>query len=223
MGLLKFKKAMNSMRFDRLVSLHGSDIALEKFVSYSPVGFCIDKDDAEHLAVRTIFPQSLIVLCHYHCMVIFINEARAHRHGLLQEDISKLMNLLRKLCASTATDMFTSILNEISTASPSFFEYLSKNFLNSRWKDTFSEVFRQHLQASVIRLCRSNMLVEVSFKTLKYVILGGFHNKRLDDLIYIISYRVFPYFISRQGTDSRYTPRFHITKSSAEEGSLLFK
>ena len=222
-GLTKFKKAMNEILFSRMETTYGSDYALENFVSYSPLGFCIDKDDAEHLAISTIFPEAAVVLCHYHAMVIFVNEVRAERHSLGKEGVVQMMNMLRKLCASSTIDEFTHSLSDIRLLSSSFYEYLSKNFLNSRWVDTFSEVNRQHLSSSVLRLCRSNMLVEVSFKTLKYVIFGGFHNKRLDDLLYTLAFRVFPYFVSRQGGTSTYKPRFHTSKCALEEGTLLYR
>lgn len=221
MGLLHFKKAMNEIMFDDMSATYGVEYALDNFQSYSPAGFCIDKDDAENLAIRTVFPTAIIILCHFHVMVIFVNEVRAERHNLDKESIFTMMNHLRELCSSTTVEAYTTILCRIKSLSSTFHEYLNKNFLNARWVDTFSEYNRQHLPLSVIRLCRSNMLVEVSFKTLKYVILGGFHNKRLDDLVYIIAFRVFPYFLSRQKGVTKYQPRFHVPKNVAEEGTLL--
>ncbi len=221
-GLQMFKKFMNNMLFDLAVAERGEENALKNFSSYSPLAWCIDKDDGEYAALHMIFPSSTVILCHYHAMVIFIDEARAERHNLSAADILVLMGLLRELCSCTAVDDFKSVLPKIANLSFSFYEYLSKNFLNDRWADTFSEINRQHLPLSVVRLCRSNMLVEVSFKTLKYVILGGLHNKRLDDLIFTITYRVFPYFYAR-GSEQHFRPRFHISKGSLEEGTLLHR
>ena len=222
-GLRMFKKFMNNMLFDLQSEELGEETTLQTFTSYSPLAWCIDKDDAEHAALQMIFPSSSIILCHYHAMVIFIDEARAERHNLSSTEVTMLMDLLRELCSCTTVSNLKDVLQKIASLSLTFYEYLSKNFLNERWVDTFCEINRQHLPLSVIRLCRSNMLVEVSFKTLKYVILGGLHNKRLDDLIYTVMYRVFPYFTARVNDREHYCPRFHISKSSNEEGTLLYR
>tara|TARA_R110002050_G_scaffold64907_1_gene140954 strand:+ start:174 stop:1946 length:1773 start_codon:yes stop_codon:yes gene_type:complete len=221
-GLYMFKRAMNIILLDFVSSTHGDIFALDTFTSYSPQAICVDKDDAERAAIATIFPSSTVILCHYHAMVIFLNEARALRHSL-QEQVQLLMTLMRRISATTTINEFGNLLEKIDELSPSFYNYFSKNFLNSRWIDTFSEINRRHLPLSVIRLCRSNMLVEVSFKTLKYVIFGGIQNKRMDDLIYTLAFRAFPYFLIRHRGVQKCTPRFITSQSNLIQGTLLYK
>ncbi len=223
MGLFMFKRAINVTILHLRSSLYGDDFALDSFQPYSPVAICIDKDDAERGAIADVFPNALVVLCHYHAMVLFIDEARALRHNLSLEEVGKLMDVMRKLCVTTTVEEFGRTLQRVREISNSFYDYVSKNFLNDRWIDTFSEVNRQHLSPSAIRVCRSNMLVEVSFKTLKYVLLGGMHNKRLDDLIYTLVFKAFPYFMIRYNGVRMYKPRFITTRSSLLHGTLLHR
>ncbi len=221
LGLSMFQKGMNSILVDKDVRQHGVDFALDTFTSYSPMAFCIDKDDAEYGAISTVFPSCLIILCHYHAMVIWIDEARALRHNLGAEQIVQLMNVLRQLASSSTIEAFSSTLKLVHNISPSFYLYLLKNFLNDRW--AFSEINRQHLSPSVIRTCRSNMLVEVSFKTLKYTIFGGVQNRRLDELLYAIAFRLYPYFIVRHNGVSAYKPRFLTSLKESSQATLLYR
>lgn len=222
-GLLEFRRAVDLILFELDERAFGSQHVLDNFTSYSPQGICIDKDLSEASSIKVVFPNSLIILCHYHFMVIVIDEVRAERHGLGEEGIVNIMNSIRKLSAATTIESFKSCVEEIKHISVSFYEYFDKNFLNETWIDTFSEVNRQHLPLSVQRLCRSNMLCEVSFRTLKYVIFGGLQNKRLDDLIYTLAYRVFPYFQTRQKGVQCYSPRFLTSVSQKSQGTILFQ
>ncbi len=214
---------MNSILLDQDIRLCGEEYALNNFSSFSPKAFCIDKDDAELGAIRSIFPDSTVILCHYHAMTIWIDEARAERHKLENDEVVVLMNYLRELSSCSSLDEFPSIVKKIHALSPSFYTYFSKCFLNDRWADTFSEVNRSHLPLSVIRTCRSNMLVEVSFKTLKYIIFAGVQNRRLDELLYAIAFKLYPYFIVRHNGVCAFRPRFITGLQETSQGSLLFR
>tara|TARA_R110002050_G_scaffold296911_1_gene457419 strand:+ start:630 stop:2363 length:1734 start_codon:yes stop_codon:yes gene_type:complete len=223
LGLSMFKRGINSILLDLEIRLHGAEYALEKYIPYCPKSICIDKDNAEHGAICSIFPNSTIILCHYHAMVLWIDEARANRHNLQPDEVVALMNSLRELASTSSVDTFSAILKRVHSQSSTFYDYLSKNFLNNRWVDTFSEVNRVHLPPSVLRTCRSNMLVEVSFKTLKYIIFSGIQNRRLDELLYAISFRLYPYFIVRHNGVSSFRPRFITGLKEAWHGTLLFR
>tara|TARA_R110002050_G_scaffold272778_1_gene416581 strand:- start:165 stop:533 length:369 start_codon:yes stop_codon:yes gene_type:complete len=67
------------------------------------------------------------------------------------------------------------------------------------------------------------MLTEVSFRTLKYVIFNGQMNKRMDDLIYSVEFRLLPYFLARHNAMKTATPRFNISLQSREGGLLLYR
>ena len=222
-GLSMFKRGMNSILLDQDIRLCGEDYALNNFSPFSPKAFCIDKDDAELGAVRSIFPDCTVILCHYHAMTIWIDEARAERHKLEKDEVVVLMNYLRELSSCSSLDEFPSIVKKIHELSPSFYTYFLKYFLNDRWADTFSEVNRTHLSLSVIRTCRSNMLVEVSFKTLKYIIFAGVQNRRLDELLYAIAFKLYPYFIVRHNGVCAFRPRFITGLQETSQGSLLFR
>ncbi len=222
MALLEFRRGVDLILFERDERTYGADYVLENFSSFCPNAFCIDKDASEAAAISAVFPSSLIILCHYHFMVIMIDELRASRHSLSETEITHLMNMIRQLASATSMESFLSYVGDIKSLSQSFYDYFEKNFLNERWIDTFSEVNRQHLPISVQRLCRSNMLCEVSFRTLKYVIFGGLQNRRLDDLIYSLVHRVFPYFQCKQGDATVYRPRYAVTASEKIEGSILY-
>ena len=47
--------------------------------SYHPAAICTDKDEVEYAAIQAIFPQSLVILCHYHFMTLMSNELKATR------------------------------------------------------------------------------------------------------------------------------------------------
>ena len=190
--------------------------------TYEPRAVCIDMDMASNNAIRRVFPCAIVIYCHYHFMCNMVNQARSLRHGLSSEDVRKLMSQLRKLASSTSHTSFLETLKVVNDMSPSFFSYLDENYLNDAWIDTFVEVNRSHLPLSVQRLCRSNMLTEVSFRTLKYIVLGGYMNKRLDMLLYSLGYRMFPYFLSRVCLSEDPPPRFLIKLDAKEKGTYLY-
>ena len=191
---------------------------------HSPAAFCIDKDSAEINAIKQVFPGVTVILCHFHFMMIIYSELRASRHGLCSDAIRECMKIIRLLCSSTTVESFQEHLLHLQRSTPSFYCYFSQNFLNDSWIDTFSEVSRGHLPISVRRLCRSNMLVEVSFKTLKYIIFDGFQNKRLDECIYAIAFKLLPYFVAKHSCTALGTkPRFHLNLKIIERGALLLK
>tara|TARA_R110002050_G_scaffold119469_1_gene237271 strand:- start:2039 stop:3178 length:1140 start_codon:yes stop_codon:yes gene_type:complete len=190
----------------------------------SPAAFCIDKDSAEINAIKQVFPGVTVILCHFHFMMIIYSELRAGRHALTGDDIRNCMKTIRLLCSSTTVESFQEHLLDVQRIAPSFYCYFSQNFLNDSWIDTFSEVSRGHLPISVRRLCRSNMLVEVSFKTLKYIIFDGFQNKRLDECIYAIAFKLLPYFVAKYTCTALGTkPRFHLKLKVIERGALLLR
>ncbi len=223
MGLQKFRKAIDSILFDKSVRIYGAEYSIANFKSYHPMGICIDKDDAELNAIRTVFPESLPVLCHYHFMVIMIDEVRASRHSLEESEVKAMMGIVREIASTTTINDLFSKLEEMKELSSSYHSYFETNFLNNRWIDTFSEVNRQHFPLSLQRLCRSNMLVEVSFRTLKYTIFGGLQNKRLDELLYSIAFRLYPYFMIRQAGVRKCAPRLITNTSDRKSGTLLYK
>ncbi len=190
---------------------------------FCPKAICIDMDSASNNAVRTVFPTSVLVLCHYHFMVNMINQARNGSHGLSKDGISGLMTSLRTLSNARTVENFRLALVTVKTLSSSFYQYLDDNYLNEAWIDTFSEVNRTHLPLAVQRLCRSNMLTEVSFRTFKYIILGGVMNKRLDMLIYSVAYRMFPYFLNRIRVSAPKPSRFLISLDTREKGTQMFR
>tara|TARA_R110002050_G_scaffold293584_1_gene450172 strand:- start:2265 stop:4034 length:1770 start_codon:yes stop_codon:yes gene_type:complete len=190
---------------------------------FKPKAICIDMDCAANNAIRVVFPTSVVVLCHYHFMVNMVNQARSGVHGLAKEDILKLMSSLRSLCSTRTVADFRLALSMIKSLSTSFYNYLNVHYLTEAWVDTFCEVNRTHLPLSAQRLCRSNMLTEVSFRTFKYIILGGVMNKRLDMLVYSIAYRLFPYFLSRIRVSKPPVPRFLVSLETREKGSEMFK
>tara|TARA_R110002050_G_scaffold52019_2_gene119110 strand:- start:2060 stop:3244 length:1185 start_codon:yes stop_codon:yes gene_type:complete len=222
-GLVMFRTFVDSILLDEFAEMFGHEFALSHYKPFEPVGFCIDKDDGENNAISQVFPNSVIILCHYHYMVIVSNEARASRHNLNDIKRAELIALMRRITSCSTEESFKECLIEIKHLSESFFEYFSKNFLNSRWISSFSEVVRQNFTSSARRLCRSNMLVEVSFKTLKYVIFGGLQNRRLDELLYSICFRLFPYFQVRSNSFMTHGPRLLTSTSSATQGTLLFR
>ena len=180
-----FKKRTNLSILYVRSSTFGEDFALETFQPFTPRPICIDKDEAERKAIEDVFPDAQIVLCHYHVMVLFIDEARAL---IASEEVCTLMNILRELCSSTTVEQFEEKLQKVLQVSATFYDYLSRDFLNEWWIDTCTEVNRQHPNwhiyiYMIIVLCptlqEQYMLVEVSFETLKYVLLGGLQNKRL--------------------------------------------
>ncbi len=192
--------------------------------SFSPVAICIDTDDAENWAIRRVFPTSIIVLCHYHFMTSMVSEVRAHRHGLSEDNIVKLLSIIRMLANSKSVTTFRQRLDEIKSLSPSFFTYFDINYLNDRWVSSFSEVIRGSLSLSLQRLCRSNMLTEVSFRTLKYIVFDGYMNKRLDYLLYSIAYKLYPYFELRTSQlHQTSVPRFLLSMEVREMGNYLYK
>ncbi len=192
--------------------------------SYSPVAICIDTDDAENWAIKRVFPASIIILCHYHFMTSMVNEVRAGRHGLSEEGILELMTTIRMLANSKTVSMFRKHLDDMKGLSPSFFTYFDVNYLNDRWISSFSEVVRCNLSPSLQRLCRSNMLTEVSFRTLKYIVFDGYVNKRLDYLLYSIAYKLYPYFELRTTTlRQNIKPRFLLSVDVREMGTYLYK
>ena len=65
-GLQLFKCAATEVLVSRQL--------MEPENTFSPLAICIDTDDAENLAVRRVFPNSIIILCHYHFMTSMINE-----------------------------------------------------------------------------------------------------------------------------------------------------
>tara|TARA_R110002050_G_scaffold241173_1_gene377543 strand:- start:2312 stop:3274 length:963 start_codon:yes stop_codon:yes gene_type:complete len=219
-GLIMFKRNVSHLLSHRASTISGCHLTVPNF---SPLCICIDKDEAERAAIKTVFPDSLIILCHYHFMVIIVDEARALRHSLTEDQVIALMNVIRKLAASTTLTDFQQCLFDIKSVSISFYKYLEANFLNERWVDTFSEVNREHLPWAVLRSCRSNMLVEVSFRTLKYTIHNGLRNKRLDELLFSIVFKLIPYFIVREKGSSIMKPRLLPPLSVRQEGTLLFR
>ena len=220
LGLIMFKRNVSQLLSHRAFAISGCHLTVPNF---APMCNCIDKDEAERAAIKTAFPDSLIILCHYHFMVIMIDEARALRHGLDEDQVIALMNAIRTLAASTTLNEFQQHLFDIKSVSSSFFKYFEANFLNERWIDTFSEVNREHLSWAILRSCRSNMLVEVSFRTLKYTIHNGLRNKRLDELLYSIVFKLFPYFIVREKGSLIMKPRQVPPLSVRQEGTLLFR
>lgn len=216
-GLLLFKEAATEV-------LRNNDL-LKLSKEFSPSAICIDTDEAENNAVRAVFPNAIVILCHYHFMTSMVNEVRANRHDLPDESIKELMNIIRKLTSSKTAESFKFCLTEMKTVSESFFEYFKVNYLNEKWISTFSEVNRVHLPLSVQRLCRSNMLTEVSFRTLKYVVFDGFVNKRLDYLLYSICFKLYPYFAMRTLVSEKKAapPRFQVSIDAKILGSKIHK
>ena len=151
------------------------------------------------------------------------NEVRACRHDLSSENISLLLSSIRLLASARNVETFKSILLQIKGVSTSFYSYLETNYLCERWVTTFSEVNRGHLSLSTQRLCRSNMLTEVSFRTLKYIIFDGYINKRLDYLLYSISYKLYPYFAMKEVTQIPVKPRFLLSQDVKCQGTHLYK
>lgn len=190
---------------------------------FQPKAICIDMDMASNNAIRRVFPSSVVILCHFHFMTNMYTQARSLKHGLSPERIVDIMQLIRRLSAAICVFDFISSLKELKISCPTLFEYLDEYYLNDAWIDTFCEVNRHHLPLSVQRLCRSNMLTEVSFRTLKYIVLDGFMNMRLDTLLYSIAYRLFPYFISRTNLLIETSPRFLIKLDAQEKGTYLFR
>ncbi len=196
---------------------------LEENEEFSPVAICIDTDDAENNAIRHVFPECIIILCHYHFMTNMVSEVQAGRHNLSKDEIYKLMCCIRKLAGATDVPQFKSHLEEMKNLSGSFYEYFDTNYLNERWISTFSEVTRVHLPLSVQRLCRSNMLTEVSFRTLKYIVFDGYINKRLDYLLYCICFKLYPYFSKRVDVSVTLKPRFLASVDVKAVGTLMYK
>ena len=223
MGLQKFRKAVDSILFDKSVRINGAKYSVANFESYHPMGICIDKDDAELNAIRSVFPESLPILCHYHFMVIMTDEVRSTRHSMQDYEVRLMMDIVREIAAATTINDLFLKLDKMKELSVSYYNYFETNFLNDRWIDTFCEVNRQHFPLSLQRLCRSNMLVEVSFRTLKYTIFGGLQNKRLDELLYSIAFRLYPYFMIRQAGVRKCAPRLIINTCDRKSGTLLYK
>lgn len=192
---------------------------------FTPQAVCIDTDDAENNAVRHVFPTASIILCHYHFMTNMVNEVRADRHCLDMDGKKELMNVIRQLASSRTVGMFKQQLERMQALSASFYEYFKKNYLNERWVSTFSEVNRLHLPLSTQRLCRSNMLTEVSFRTLKYIVFGGYVNKRLDYLLYCICFKLYPYFQRRTEYLSKEQgkARFLVHVDTKYLGTMMYK
>ncbi len=196
---------------------------LESCDTYEPKAVCIDMDMASNNAIRRVFPSAVVIFCHYHFMCNMINQARSSRHNLSAENVQELMKVVRSLASSTSHASFADRLKEVMDISLSFFRYLDEYYLNDAWIDTFVEVNRCHLPLSVQRLCRSNMLTEVSFRTLKYIVFGGYLNKRLDMLLYSLAYRMIPYFLARVCVSSAPPPRFLIKLDAKEKGTYLHR
>tara|TARA_R110002050_G_C8861841_1_gene507483 strand:- start:408 stop:1223 length:816 start_codon:yes stop_codon:yes gene_type:complete len=190
---------------------------------FEPDAFCIDMDAASNNAIRRIFPGSIIVLCHYHFMVNIVNQVRNNKHEIPGNIVPTLMSTIRTLAASRTISDFSQTLEKVKRISESFFKYINDYYLTEQWIDTFSEVNRTMLPLSTQRLCRSNMLTEVSFRTLKYIVLDGYMNKRLDSLLYAIAYRMFPYYLVRSNKSSVEPPRFLIKLDVKERGSLMYR
>lgn len=192
--------------------------------AYHPQAFCIDKDEAEHAAIRNVFPESTIILCHYHFMTLICNELKSLKYSLGSTSRKCAIDTVRRLSTATSDDEYHSALASLKNISSSFYNgYFAKNYLNERWKYAITEVNRKHLPLSVRRLCRANMLTEVSFKTLKYVIFGGLMNRRMDDLLYCIQFRLLPYFLTRHRAVLGQEPRFQVKLKVREEGQLLYR
>ena len=213
-GLQLFLKATN-------VELRNNH-SLSDEESYYPAAICIDKDEAEYAAIQAIFPQSLVILCHYHFMTLMSNELKATRHGLGPAARSVAINVLRQMSTAEEETKFIHCVTVLRSISDTFFQFFSVYYLNERWIHTFSELHRTHLPLSVRRLCRANMLTEVSFRTLKYVIFNGEMNKRFDDLVYSVQFRLIPYFLARHNAVMNCKPRFNVSLKSRDEGRLLF-
>lgn len=192
---------------------------------FSPMAVCIDTDDAENNAVRHVFPTATIILCHYHFMTNMVNEVRANRHGLSAENITSLMSIIRLLVSATTVSDFVLQLENMRNLSATFYNYFETNYLSERWISTFSEVNRQHMPLSVQRLCRSNMLTEVSFRTLKYIVFDGYVNKRLDYLMYSLCFKLYPYFKKRTEyiSEKQGRPRFLVSIDVKNVGTMLHK
>ncbi len=190
---------------------------------FEPAAICIDMDVASNNAIRRVFPRSTVVLCHYHFMVNMINQARASKHGIASAKVPALMSSIRQLASARSVEDFTLFLTNIKSASPSTYEYLETYYLCEAWVDTFTEVNRTSLPLSTQWLCRSNMLTEVSFRTLKYIVLSGYMNKRLDILLYSIAYKLIPYFLCRTNTTTPPSPRFLISLDARQKGTQMYR
>tara|TARA_R110002050_G_scaffold94067_2_gene196029 strand:+ start:668 stop:1321 length:654 start_codon:yes stop_codon:yes gene_type:complete len=100
------------------LSIFKEQVSRNKLVGdqvFQPKAICIDMDSASNNAIRSVFPTSLVVLCHYHFMVNMVNQARSGVHGFDKEGISNLMSCVRQLCSSRTIRSFQHALGVLKS------------------------------------------------------------------------------------------------------------
>jgi hypothetical protein len=157
--------------------------------SWNPLACSIDKDKASLLALRSVWPDIVIIYCLYHLLVWLNTLLRTLVYGVSSDDAALIMFAFREMaCQELESDFnerWLTLASDLYFRFPMLFTRIKRALFCEAWKDTWPAWVRHtaNLPLEVLVTVRSNMLSEAAIKFTKYNVLHGVRNKRKDILL----------------------------------------
>ncbi|XP_056288249.1 uncharacterized protein LOC130205117 isoform X2 [Pseudoliparis swirei] len=156
----------------------------------------VDRDQKEIKAIKTVFPHASVLLCWFHVLQAIHRWVVKQDGGHVQDPavrniiVQGIFSLKQCRTERVFHETAKRVLEQIKTATGAtrVSKYLRETWLQcgAMWAN-FGRMFFHHQS-------ETNNVVERFFNGLKYNFLGGYCNKRLDDLLLILHNHVVKYY-----------------------------
>ncbi|KAG9283804.1 hypothetical protein AMEX_G2612 [Astyanax mexicanus] len=156
----------------------------------------VDRDMKEIKAIKAVFPNTSVLLCWFHVLQAVHRWLMRQEGGNLRDPslrntvIRGMVSLKQCNTEMEFQEHSVKILSDIEreTKSARVSDYLKEHWLNIgvMWSNFGRQVFHHHSE--------TNNVVERFFFGMKYNFLAGYANKRVDDLLLVLSSHVVKYY-----------------------------